>query len=131
VQAGDTVYIPGGGGGVGHLAVQMAARVLGAGLVISSGSTLQSTALARQSGAHYVFDYKPSSDPTRRAVLLLVASQAIEFLEFEQLTDDTSKLNMHVIYQSVAQRDQALKIGMPQGINMAHNRLQDIVNKLK
>src|SRR5262249_3618653 len=57
VQAGDTVYIPGGGGGVGHLAVQMAARVLG-GLVISSGSTLQSTALARQSGAHYVFDYK-------------------------------------------------------------------------
>jgi NADPH:quinone reductase-like Zn-dependent oxidoreductase len=58
VQAGDTVYIPGGGGGVGHLAVQMATRVLGAGLVISSGSTLQSTALARQSGAHYVFDYK-------------------------------------------------------------------------
>src|SRR5260370_41353486 len=36
----------------------MAARVLGAGLVISSGSTLQSTALARQSGAHHVFDYK-------------------------------------------------------------------------
>ena len=58
VQAGDTVYIPGGGGGVGHLAVQMAARVLGAGMVISSGSTPQSTALARQSGAHYVFDYK-------------------------------------------------------------------------
>ena len=58
VQAGDTVYIPGGGGGVGHLAVQMAARVLGAGLVISSGSTPPSTALARQSGAHYVFDYK-------------------------------------------------------------------------
>jgi NADPH:quinone reductase-like Zn-dependent oxidoreductase len=58
VQAGDSVYIPGGGGGVGHLAVQMAARVLGAGLVISSGSTSQSMALARQSGAHYVFDYK-------------------------------------------------------------------------
>src|SRR5215469_8285968 len=29
VQAGDVVYIPGGGGGVGHLAVQMAARALG------------------------------------------------------------------------------------------------------
>jgi NADPH:quinone reductase-like Zn-dependent oxidoreductase len=58
VQADDTVYIPGGGGGVGHLAVQMAARVLGASLVISSGSTPQSMALARQSGAHYVFDYK-------------------------------------------------------------------------
>jgi NADPH:quinone reductase-like Zn-dependent oxidoreductase len=58
VRAGDTVYIPGGAGGVGHLAVQMAARVLKAGLVISSGSTQQSMALARQSGAHHVFDYK-------------------------------------------------------------------------
>jgi NADPH:quinone reductase-like Zn-dependent oxidoreductase len=29
VQADDTVYIPGGAGGVGHLAVQMAARALG------------------------------------------------------------------------------------------------------
>ncbi|HLJ11271.1 MAG TPA: zinc-binding dehydrogenase [Planctomycetaceae bacterium] len=58
VQAGDTVYIPGGGGGVGHLAVQVAARALGAGLVISSGSTPQSIALARQSGANHVFDYK-------------------------------------------------------------------------
>jgi threonine dehydrogenase-like Zn-dependent dehydrogenase len=36
----------------------MAARVLGAELVISSGSTPQSMALARQSGAHHVFDYK-------------------------------------------------------------------------
>jgi NADPH:quinone reductase-like Zn-dependent oxidoreductase len=58
VQAGDTVYIPGGGGGVGHLAVQLAARALGAGLVISSGSTPQSISLARESGAHHVFDYK-------------------------------------------------------------------------
>jgi NADPH:quinone reductase-like Zn-dependent oxidoreductase len=58
VQTGDTVYIPGGGGGVGHLAVQVAARALGAGLVISSGSTPQSIALARKSGAHHVFDYK-------------------------------------------------------------------------
>jgi NADPH:quinone reductase-like Zn-dependent oxidoreductase len=58
IQSGDTVYIPGGGGGVGHLAVQMAARTLGSGLLISSGSTPQSMALARQSGAHHVFDYK-------------------------------------------------------------------------
>jgi NADPH:quinone reductase-like Zn-dependent oxidoreductase len=58
VQTGDTVYIPGGGGGVGHLAVQIAARAMGAGLVISSGSTPQSIALARKSGAHHVFDYK-------------------------------------------------------------------------
>jgi uncharacterized protein YndB with AHSA1/START domain len=55
----------------------------------------------------------------------------LELLEFEQLAADTSKLNMRVIYESVAQRDQMLKMGMVQGINMAHDRLQNIVSKLK
>ena len=55
----------------------------------------------------------------------------LEVYEFEQLTDDTSKLTMHVIYESVAQRDEMLKLPFAQGINWAHNRLQDIVNKLK
>ena len=55
----------------------------------------------------------------------------LEFLEFERLTDNTSKLNMHVIYRSVEVRDQLLQLPFAQGINMAHNRLQDIVNKLK
>jgi uncharacterized protein YndB with AHSA1/START domain len=55
----------------------------------------------------------------------------LEVLEFEKLADDTSKLNMHVIYESVAQRDQVLQLPFAQGINMAHNRLQDIAGKLK
>jgi len=55
----------------------------------------------------------------------------LEFYEFEQLTDNTSKLNMHVIYESVAHRDQVLQLPFAQGINMAHNRLQDVVSKLK
>lgn len=55
----------------------------------------------------------------------------IEFLEFEPVTDDTSLLNMHVVYRSVALRDQMLKLPFAQGINMAHNRLQEVVNKLK
>jgi len=55
----------------------------------------------------------------------------LEFLKFEKLTDATSKLNMHIVYRSVADRDQMLKLPFAQGINMAHNRLQDIVNKLK
>ncbi|MEX2233112.1 MAG: SRPBCC domain-containing protein [Cyclobacteriaceae bacterium] len=55
----------------------------------------------------------------------------LEFLEFEKLTEDTSKLNMHVIYESVAHRDQQLKMPFAQGLNMAHNRLQDILNKSK
>jgi uncharacterized protein YndB with AHSA1/START domain len=55
----------------------------------------------------------------------------LEFLEFEKLTDDSSQLNMHVVYRSVALRDQMLKLPFAQGINMAHNRLEDIVSKLK
>ena len=55
----------------------------------------------------------------------------LEFLEFEQLTDDTSKLNMQIVYRSVAYRDQMLQLPFARGINMAHNRLQDIVSKLK
>ena len=55
----------------------------------------------------------------------------LEFLEFEKLTEDTSKLTMHVVYKSVAHRDQLLKLPFAQGINMAHNRIQDIVSKLK
>lgn len=55
----------------------------------------------------------------------------LEFLEFEPLTEDTSKLNMHIVYKSVELRDQMIKMGFAPGINMAHNRLQDIVNKLK
>jgi len=55
----------------------------------------------------------------------------LEFLEFEQLTDDTSKLTMHVVYKSVALRDQMLQLPFAQGINMAHNRIQEIVSKLK
>lgn len=55
----------------------------------------------------------------------------LEFLEFEPLTEDTSKLNMHIVYRSAELRDQMIKMGFAPGLNMAHNRLQDIVNKLK
>ena len=55
----------------------------------------------------------------------------LEVYEFEQMDEDTSKLNMHVIYESVAQRNDVLKLPFTQGINWAHNRLQDIVSKLK
>ncbi|MBS1933657.1 MAG: SRPBCC domain-containing protein [Bacteroidetes bacterium] len=55
----------------------------------------------------------------------------LEIYEFEKISDDTSKLNMHVIYESVEKRDQMLKLPFAQGINWAHNRLQDVVSKLK
>ena len=55
----------------------------------------------------------------------------LEFLEFEELTDETSKLSMHIVYKSLAIRDQVLKMPFAAGLNMAHNRLQDIVGKSK
>ena len=51
----------------------------------------------------------------------------LEFLEFEALTSKTSKLTMHVVYRSVAIRDQILRLPFAQGINMAHNRLEKIL----
>lgn len=53
----------------------------------------------------------------------------LEVYEFEALPEGRSKLNMHVIYESVAQRDQVLKLPFVQGINWAHNRLQEIMEK--
>ena len=55
----------------------------------------------------------------------------LEVYEFEPLTADSSKLTMHVIYESVAQRDKVLQLPFAQGINWAHNRLQDILRQLK
>src|SRR5580698_8121585 len=54
----------------------------------------------------------------------------LEVYEFEPLTDNTSKLNMHVIFESVAVRDQLLKLPFAQGLNMAHDRIQEVVGKL-
>lgn len=55
----------------------------------------------------------------------------LEFLEFEKLTDDTSFLNVQIVFKSVADRDQMLKLPFAQGINTAHNRLQNAASKLK
>ena len=55
----------------------------------------------------------------------------LEFLEFEELNEDKSKLTMHIVYRSVELRDQMMKFGFAPGINMAHNQLQKVLNQLK
>ena len=55
----------------------------------------------------------------------------LEFLEFESLGSGLSKLTMHIVYKSVADRDNTLKLPFAYGINMAHNRLQQIIDSLK
>ena len=55
----------------------------------------------------------------------------LEFYEFDELSKETSRLRMRVLYESVAQRDQLLQLPFTQGINMAHNRIQQILNSSK
>jgi hypothetical protein len=55
----------------------------------------------------------------------------LEFLDFEKITDDTSKLTMQIIYKSEKHRAEQLKLPFANGLNMAHNRLQEILTNLK
>jgi uncharacterized protein YndB with AHSA1/START domain len=54
----------------------------------------------------------------------------LEFFTFEKLNEDTSKLTMHIVFKSVSYRDQLLQLPFAQGINMAHNRLQQLAGQL-
>lgn len=53
----------------------------------------------------------------------------LEFFEFQKISETKSKLIMHIIYRSVEQRDQILKMPFAQGINMAHNRLEQVLSE--
>jgi uncharacterized protein YndB with AHSA1/START domain len=55
----------------------------------------------------------------------------LEFLEFEKLTEDTSRLTMQIVFKSVEFRNQLLAMPFAQGINLAHNKLQELLSKLK
>ena len=54
----------------------------------------------------------------------------LEYLNFENVNQNSSRLLIQIIFQSVAYRNQLLQLPFAQGINMAHNRLQEIVSKL-
>lgn len=55
----------------------------------------------------------------------------MEYLTFEALSDNKSKLTMHVVYKTPEHRDENLKLPFSYGINMAHDRLQEVVANLK
>lgn len=54
----------------------------------------------------------------------------LEFLVFEELAENTSKLTMQIVYKSPADREAMLKLPFAKGINMAHNRLEQVVKQL-
>lgn len=79
-----------------------------------------------------IHDFLPNKKITRTFQMENTPFEAqLEFLDFESAGEQKSKLTMHIVYRTVALRDQMLALPFAQGINMAHNRLQEIVNKLK
>lgn len=55
----------------------------------------------------------------------------LEFLRFEALDEERSSLNIHMIFRSGELRDRQLKLPFSYGINMAHDRLQEVLQQLK
>ena len=55
----------------------------------------------------------------------------LEFLEFEKISDEISKLTIQIIYRSEQHRAEQLKLPFASGLNMAHNRLEEILTNLK
>ncbi|MGX5816599.1 SRPBCC family protein [Chitinophaga lutea] len=55
----------------------------------------------------------------------------LEFFDFEKISEESSRLVMQIVYRSAALRDQNLKLPFAQGINMAHDRLEKVLQQLK
>ncbi len=51
----------------------------------------------------------------------------LEFLEFEALGAERSKLKMQIVYRTPELRDQMLKMPFAYGLNMAHDRLEEVM----
>lgn len=55
----------------------------------------------------------------------------LEFLNFEKLANDKSKLTIQIIYKSEKHRAEQLKLPFEYGLNMAHEKLEEILINLK
>jgi NADPH2:quinone reductase len=90
--AGKTVLVAGGAGAVGHYAVQMASQ-LGAARVISTVSTPQKAAIAREAGADDVVNYK--TEPLVQRVAELTQGQGVDrIIELDMAANAAANLDM-------------------------------------
>lgn len=55
----------------------------------------------------------------------------LEFLNFEKVTEDKSKLTIQIIYKSEKHRAEQLKLPFAYGLNRAHDKLQEILTQTK
>ena len=51
----------------------------------------------------------------------------LEFLNFDSIAANTSRLSMHMVFKSVALRDQLLQMPFASGLSKAHDRLQKLL----
>lgn len=51
----------------------------------------------------------------------------LEFLTFEKITEDTSRLIIQIIYRSEKHRAEQLKMPFEYGLNMAHDKLETLL----
>jgi uncharacterized protein YndB with AHSA1/START domain len=74
-----------------------------------------------------IHEFSPSQKITRTFEMENTSFPVqLEFLEFEKRTDHTSKLSMHIVFKSIADRDQMLKLPFTNFLSMAHNRLEKL-----
>lgn len=76
-----------------------------------------------------IHEFIPNEKITRTFEMLNTSFPVqLEYLVFESEGEGKSKLLMHVVYKSVEIRNQILKLPFAQGINYAHNRIQQILS---
>ncbi|MFY8020838.1 MAG: SRPBCC family protein [Bacteroidia bacterium] len=51
----------------------------------------------------------------------------LEFIEFIAINEFQSELKMHIVYKSLDVRNKVLKMPFAFGLNMAHNRLENLL----
>jgi uncharacterized protein YndB with AHSA1/START domain len=56
---------------------------------------------------------------------------SLETLILEELPGRRTKLTIQVVFQSIADRDGMLQSGMEEGLNESHDRLEELLEKMK
>ncbi|MGD0029123.1 MAG: SRPBCC family protein [Candidatus Bathyarchaeia archaeon] len=56
---------------------------------------------------------------------------SLETLRLEEMPDGRTKLTIQVVFQSIADRDGMLQGGMEEGLNESHDRLDELLEKMK
>ncbi len=77
-----------------------------------------------------IHEFVPNEKITRTFEMDGAFPVQLEFLEFKKIANDKSLFTMQIVFKSVEYRDRLLQLPFAYGINMAHNRLQQLVGKL-